>query len=217
MRAILVGPPGCGKGTQAAALTEEWGVPQISTGDMLRAAVAEGSELGKAAHGYMVRGALVPDEVVIGLIAERIRRPDSKNGFLLDGFPRTVAQADELGEMLDSVGVKLDAVVQIDVPRELLVERAVNRRLDKKTGRIYHLTYDPPPADAELVHRPDDQAETVEKRLMAYEGMTADLIPYYAEKGVLRTVDGVGTPAEVTRRILDAVGSLTRSGLGGEG
>jgi adenylate kinase len=202
MRLILVGPPASGKGTQAKVLCEKWNIPQISTGDMLREAKAAGAELGKKAAEFMSAGKLVPDDVVIGLINERLKQADVANGFLLDGFPRTVPQADSLEKLMTELGIKLDHVVQLDVARELLVERAVLRRTDKKTGKIYHLRYDPPPSDAELDHRADDQEQTVNKRLDAYEQMTAALLPYYEKKGLLRRVDGVGKPAQVTERML---------------
>lgn len=196
-----MGPPGAGKGTQAKALVQKWGIPQISTGDMLRDARRAGTPLGLKAHEYMTRGALVPDEVVIGLVDERLQKPDTAAGFLLDGFPRTVPQAEALDTLLKSKGFDLDTVVQIDVPRDLLVERAVNRRTDKRTGEIYHLKSKPPPADAELEHRADDQPETVAKRLDAYESMTSALLPYYQARGLLRRVDGTQSPDDVGKEI----------------
>jgi len=201
MRLILLGPPASGKGTQAAFLCESLGVPKISTGDMLRAAKAAGTPLGIEAQRYMSLGQLVPDEVVIGLVSERLEADDAKKGFILDGFPRTVPQADALGALLTSKAAPLDAVLQIDVPRELLVERATLRRTDKRTGQIYHLKYSPPPPDAELEHRADDREETVIKRLDEYDTMTAALLPYYAKAGLLHRVEGVGKPQEVTGRI----------------
>ena len=205
MRLILLGAPASGKGTQAAVLTEKFGVPKISTGDMLRAAIAAGSELGKQASGLMNEGKLVPDTVVIGLVKERVSQADAKNGFILDGFPRTVPQADALDALLTGLGTPLDKVVQIDVSRDLLEERATLRRTDKRTGHIYHLKYSPPPLDAELDHRADDQPETVKKRLDQYDAMTAALLPHYEKLGLLRRVDGVGSPNEVTSRILAAL------------
>ena len=205
MRLILLGAPASGKGTQAAVLCEQFGVPKISTGDMLRAAIAAGTELGKQAAGLMSEGKLVPDQVVIGLVKQRLSQPDAKNGFILDGFPRTVPQADALAGALESLGTPLDKVVQIDVSRDLLEERATLRRTDKRTGHIYHLKYSPPPLDAELEHRADDQAETVKKRLDQYDAMTAALLPHYDKLGLLRRVDGVGSPKEITARILAAL------------
>jgi adenylate kinase len=205
MRIILLGPPASGKGTQAAILRARLQVPQISTGDMLRAATAAGTPLGLEAARIMKAGQLVPDEVVIGLVDERLMQSDAKNGFILDGFPRTVPQADALAGVLTERGAALDAVVQIDVPRELLIERATLRRTDKRTGQIYHLKYSPPPPDAELEHRADDREETVSKRLDQYDAMTAALLPYYEQAGLLRRVDGVGKPQDVTRRIASAL------------
>lgn len=206
MRLVLVGPPASGKGTQAAILTGMLGVPQISTGDMLRAARQRGTELGKAAEGYMNSGKLVPDAVVIGLVDERLSEADCAEGFILDGFPRTVPQAEALDSLLEVKGAPLEAVLQIDVSRDLLVERATLRRTDKATGQIYHLKYNPPPPDADLEHRIDDQEGTVKTRLDQYDAMTAALLPYYDAKGLLTRVEGVGKPEEVTARLLRALG-----------
>ncbi len=203
MRLVLLGPPASGKGTQADVLGLRYGVPKISTGDMLREAKAAGTELGQLAAGFMGAGKLVPDEVVIGLVDERLDKDDAKAGFILDGFPRTVPQAEALASLLERRGTPITAAVQIEVARELLVERAVFRRIDKRTGQIYHLKYKAPPPDAELVHRADDQEETVKRRLDEYEAMTAALLPYYQARGLLRGVDGVGSPEEVTHRIID--------------
>jgi adenylate kinase len=205
MRVILLGAPASGKGTQGAVLCEKFGVPKIATGDMLRAAVAAGTELGKQADSLMKAGQLVPDSVVIGLVKERVSQADAKKGFILDGFPRTVPQADALDALLTGLGTPLDKVVQIDVSRDLLEERATLRRTDKRTGHIYHLKYSPPPLDAELEHRADDQPETVKKRLDQYDAMTAALLPHYEKLGLLRRVDGVGSPKEITDRILAAL------------
>src|SRR5256885_8764473 len=169
---------------------------------MLRDAKKAGTPLGVKAAEFMARGALVPDEVVIGLVGDRLDEPDARTGFLLDGFPRTGPQAEALEGLLTARGIGLDGVVQLDVPRELLVERATERRTDKRTGQIYHLKYNPPPLGAEIEHRVDDQPETVKKRLDAYEAMTAALLPYYEAKGLLRRVDGTLPPSEVTRDIL---------------
>jgi adenylate kinase len=206
MRLIFVGPPGAGKGTQAKVICARWGIPQISTGDMLRAAKAEG-RLPADLVEKMKQGALVPDEVVIGLIADRIQAPDCKPGFLLDGFPRTVPQADALSQLLESRAEKLDAVLALEVPRELLIERAVLRRTDKRTGQIYHLKYSPPPPGAELEHRADDHEEVVVKRIEVYEAMTADLVPHYQRLGLLKRINGVGNMEEVTKRVIDALGA----------
>ena len=206
MRIILVGPPGAGKGTQAKLLCKEHGIPQLSTGDMLRAAKTNGT-LDPGLVDAMTRGALVPDEVVIDLIGRRIEADDCKSGLLLDGFPRTVPQAEALDQLLGARGWKIDRVLQIDVPRELLMERAIFRRLDKTTGLIYHVKYNPPPPGADVEHRADDQPQAVEKRLDTYEAMTAALLPYYEAKGLLRHVDGVGDPSEVTVRVQRALAS----------
>ena len=206
MRLILLGPPASGKGTQAQVLCARYAVPQISTGDMLRAARAAGTQLGKEADRYMSAGKLVPDDVVIGQVDERLNAVDTQSGFVLDGFPRTVPQAGALAGLLDRRGLKLDACIQIDVPRDLLMERATLRRTDKATGQIYHLKYNPPPPGADLVHRSDDREETVAKRLDEYEAMTAALLPHYEPLGLLRRVDGVGKPDEVTARIREALG-----------
>jgi adenylate kinase len=194
VKLVLLGPPGSGKGTQAAVLCEKLGIPKISTGDMLRAALEAGTKLGLEAKSYMNAGKLVPDEVVIGLVEERLGEGDARNGFILDGFPRTTAQADALGALLQKLDRPLDCVLQIEVPIDLLTERAVLRRTDKRTGQIYHLKYSPPPPDAELEHRADDREETVKKRLDQYESLTAALLPYYDRLGLLRRVDGVGKP-----------------------
>ena len=206
MRLVLLGPPASGKGTQAKFLVDRYGVPQISTGDMLRAALAAGTPLGQEAQKYMSAGKLVPDEVVIGLVQERLQQADAKNGFILDGFPRTVPQADALEKVLAGLKSPLDHVVQIEVPRELLMERATLRRTDVRTGRIYHLKYSLPPPDAVLEHRADDREDKVTKRLDDYEQVTTALAPYYQAKGLLRRVDGTGEMAEVTRRIVAALG-----------
>lgn len=214
---ILVGPPGSGKGTQAKVLCEQYGIPQISTGDMLRAAKKAGT-LDKRYLAIMDAGGLVPDEAMIELIDKRLDAPDCKAGCLLDGFPRTVPQAEALERVLrakrsgnTSGEAVIDAVIQLDVPRHLLEERLIHRRTDKKSGQIYHLLYNPPPADAELEHRADDLPETVGKRLDAYEAMTQALLPYYENQGLLRRVDGVGKPDEVTARVQRA---LSRSAAG---
>src|SRR5512140_2926409 len=189
MRLVFLGPPGAGKGTQAKVICEKFKIPQISTGDMLRAAKAEG-RLPKELVEAMSKGALVPDDVVIGLIAERTQAADAAGGFRLDGFPRTAPQAEALGKMLSGRNQKLDCALALEVPRELLVERAVLRRTDKRTGQIYHLKYKPPPPDAVLEHRTDDHEDIVKNRLDTYEKMTSELLPYYDKLGMLKRVDG---------------------------
>lgn len=208
---ILVGPPGSGKGTQAQVLCKKFDIPQISTGDMLRAAKASGT-LDPKYLAIMDAGGLVPDEAMIGLIDKRIDADDCKQGFMLDGFPRTVPQAEALERLLAARSLRIDAVLQLDVPRGLLEERLIHRRTDKKSGQIYHLVYSPPPPGADLEHRADDRPEAVGKRLDAYEAMTAALLPYYQDKGLLRRIDGVGAPAEVTSRVLEALGGVHAEG-----
>ncbi len=209
MRMILVGPPGAGKGTQAARLVETYHIIHISSGDMLRAAVKEGTKLGIEADGFMKAGKLVPDDVVIGMILERITKPDCAPGFMLDGFPRTRPQAEALDAAMKKAGVELDAVVLIEVPDALLEERAVGRRSDPETGTIYHLKYNPPPPEvlARLVHRKDDTAEAVKTRIGKYHSETAPIVPFYVEKGILKRVDGNAKPDEVTQRITAVLSS----------
>jgi len=202
---LLVGPPGAGKGTQAKILAEQLKIPQLSTGDILRANKAAGKltpELTKA----MDNGGLVPDEVVIDLIVHRMQQPDALNGALFDGFPRTVVQAEALKAMLGKRGKRIDVAIAIEVDPALLIERTVLRRTDKRTGQIYHLKYNPPPPDAELVHRADDTEVAVKKRLDAYARDTSAVIPFYEKEGVLKRVDGVGDVGEVTKRIFAALG-----------
>lgn len=208
MRMILVGPPGAGKGTQAARLIDSYGIPHISTGDMLRAAVKAGTELGQRADAHMKLGELVPDSLVIALVLERIQQPDCASGFMLDGFPRTTPQAEALDAAMTAAGIELDAVVLIEVPDELIEERIVNRRSDPETGRIYHLTYSPPTDEAvaaRLVQRGDDVPVAVKARLDKYHAETEPIIPFYAAKGLLKRVDGVSSPDEVETRIKAAL------------
>lgn len=206
MRLVFLGPPGAGKGTQAKIICEKWGIPQISTGDMLRAAKKEG-KLDPALVKAMGEGALVPDAVVIGLIDERTKGGDCQKGFLLDGFPRTVLQATALDVTLTSRNQPLDVALAIEVADELLVERAVLRRTDRRTGQIYHLKYNPAPPGADLEHRADDQEDVVRNRINVYRAMTAEVLPFYEKTGRLRKVDGVGDVAEVTKRVLAALGN----------
>jgi adenylate kinase len=207
MRMILVGPPGAGKGTQAARLVEHFHIPHISTGDMLRAAVKEGTELGKKADGFMKAGQLVPDDVVIGMVIERIAKADCKDGFMLDGFPRTQPQAAALDAEMRRVGIALDKVLLIEVPDELILDRITGRRTDPETGTIYHMTFNPPPTAVlgRVVQRKDDTAEACTARLEKYHSETAPIVPFYQDAGLLARVDGNAAPDEVTARILAAL------------
>lgn len=197
MEILLMGPPGAGKGTQAEVLTEKFNIPHISTGDMFRAAVKEGTELGKKAKECMDKGALVPDEVTVGIVKERLAKDDCKKGFLLDGFPRTVEQADALKKILEELNLPDIRVLNINVPKEELVERAVGRRICKGCGKTYHLKFNPPKKDGvcdacgkELYQRADDTAETMNERISVYEASTKPLIDYYKSQGVYEEVDG---------------------------
>lgn len=205
MRMILVGPPGAGKGTQAARLVDTFRIPHISSGDMLRAAVADGTALGVEADRFMKAGQLVPDGVVIGMILERIAKPDCQAGFMLDGFPRTQPQAAALDAALRAAGVKLDAIVLIEVPDALIVERITGRRSDPRTGKIFHVKFDPPPPGLEVVQRKDDTEQAVTTRLAKYHSETAPIVPFYEQLGILLRVDGVGEPDAVAKRIQTAL------------
>ena len=209
MRLIFIGPPGAGKGTQCARITDTLDIPHVSTGDMFRAAVKQGTPMGQKAQAYMDSGQLVPDEVVIGMVRERLGASDVAGGFLLDGFPRTVPQAEALRDTLSDMGLSLDAVILLEVPDDRIVARIVGRRTDPTDGRIYHLTFDPPPPEIadRLVHRSDDTEEAVRARLAAYHDQTAPLVPFYEAAGLLRRVDGVGAVDEVTQRLLTALRS----------
>jgi adenylate kinase len=212
---ILFGPPGAGKGTQAARLQEDFRLAYVATGDILRAAVKEGTDLGKAAKRYMDAGELVPDELVIDLIVDRISADDAKDGFILDGFPRTRAQADALGEAFDRLGRRITAVLLIDVPDEEVVRRISGRRVSVKTGRVYHVESDPPKHEgrcdvdgSRLVQRDDDKPEVVRKRLEVYHAETEPLVSYYDERGLLRRVDGTRSPTEVHDHIRAVLATL---------
>ena len=206
MNVVLLGAPGAGKGTQAAKMVEEFGLPHISTGDIFRKAVANGTALGLEAKRYMDSGELVPDEVTIGIVKERLQQPDCARGFILDGFPRTVPQADALGDALASMGRALDAVVLVDVPKSALVERLTARRQCRACGRIYNVLTDRPSVDGKcdecggeepLDQRDDDTVGTVTNRLDVYERNTAPLVEYYRGRGLLRVVDGDRDPDDV--------------------
>ncbi len=209
MNLILLGPPGAGKGTQAKRLQESLGIPQLSTGDMLRALASQGSELGIKAKGFMDAGQLVPDDVMIDMIAERIDEPDCGKGFILDGFPRTLAQAEALDQMLGRLERKLDRVIEMAVDDEALVERITGRFACARCGAGYHDVFQRPREDnicddcghTEFVRRVDDTAETVRARLEAYHAQTAPLLPYYKKRGVLSPVDGMAEIDDVARQI----------------
>ncbi|RZT97962.1 adenylate kinase [Rivibacter subsaxonicus] len=216
MRLILLGAPGAGKGTQAAFLCKHFGIPQISTGDMLRAAVKAGTPLGLAAKQVMDSGALVGDDIIIGLVKERIAQPDCVNGFLFDGFPRTIPQADAM----KAAGVKIDVVLEIDVPDEAIVERMSGRRTHAPSGRTYHLKFNPPKVEGrddltgeELIQRDDDKEETVKKRLAVYQSQTRPLVDYYsawaatgdAQAPRYRKIAGLGSVDDITARALAAL------------
>ena len=209
MHILLMGPPGAGKGTQAAALVKELGVPHISTGDMFRAAIKEGTEMGKKAKSFIDAGNLVPDEVTIGIVRDRLAKDDCKKGFILDGFPRTVGQADALKGILSDLGLTLDKVLNISVPSSELIERAVGRRICKACGATYHLKFNPTKVEGkcdecggELYQRADDTAETMGNRLKKYEESTKPLIDYYKEAGVYAEVDRRQASMQVTEGLV---------------
>ena len=217
MRLILLGAPGAGKGTQAGVICKRYGIPQISTGDMLRAAVKAGSPLGLAAKQIMDSGALVSDDIIIGLVKERIAMPDCADGFLFDGFPRTIPQADAM----KAAGVKLDAVLEIDVPDDAIIERISGRRVHPASGRTYHVTHQPPKVAGvddltgePLIQRDDDREDTVRRRLEVYQRQTRPLVDYYsawADSGSpdaprYRRISGTGSVDEISARVFDALG-----------
>ena len=211
---ILVGPPGAGKGTQAERLTEDFGLPYYATGNILRDAVSNGTELGKQAKEHMDAGGLVPDDVIIGVILEALASDEAANGFLLDGFPRTVPQADALGEALQKAGRKISAVLLIDVPDEEVVRRLSGRRVSK-SGRVYHVDFDPPKHPdrcdidgSALIQRDDDKPETIRKRLAVYHEQTEPLVDYYESRDLLRRFDGTRTPTEVHDHVRATVATL---------
>jgi adenylate kinase len=208
MNLILLGPPGAGKGTQADAICQACRVPSISTGDIIRAAITSGHPLGVQFKTYADAGKLVPDVLVNALVDHRLAAPDCANGFLLDGYPRTVAQAEWLDAMLGTHGRRIDHVVLLDVADQHILERITGRRTDPITGIIYHVKFDPPPPDiaGRLVQRTDDTAEVLTKRLVEFREKTAPLVPYYERGGLIRRIDGVGSPDDIRRRLLLAVG-----------
>jgi adenylate kinase len=215
VRLVLLGPPGAGKGTQARSLAALWGIPQVSSGDLLRAVVREDSDLGREAASYMDRGQLVPDELVLKLIAERLKNKDARKGFILDGFPRNVSQAEALGKGLDRVGLKLDKAVAVIVPDEEIVKRISGRRTCAKCNAMYHVAFEPPAkpgvcdkCGGELYQREDDAEETVRERLKVFAEATRPLLDHYGQQGLLAQIDGVGSTDEVAKRILSAVNGV---------
>lgn len=215
MQLILMGAPGAGKGTQAAELVKKYGIPQISTGDMFRAAVKEGTELGKKAEACMKSGALVPDEVTIGIVKERLSKEDCAKGFILDGFPRTVEQADALEKILSELGKSLTAVLNIHVPAEDLIERAVGRRICKGCGATYHVKFNAPKVEnkcdncgGELYQRADDNEATMKNRLSVYENSTRPLIEYYKKAGKYTEIDGRQPIGKVTEDLVKVLSSV---------
>jgi len=212
---VLLGPPGAGKGTQARVLATRWGIPQVASGDLLRAVVREDSKLGREAASYMDRGQLVPDELVLRLVDERLGKKDARKGFILDGFPRNVMQAEALAKGLDQAGLKLDKAVAVIVPDEEIVKRISGRRTCRKCNAMYHVVFEPPArpgvcdkCGGELYQREDDAEETVRERLKVFAEMTRPLLDHYGRLGLLAQVDGVGRPDEVEKRILTAVNGI---------
>ena len=207
MDLVLFGPPGAGKGTQAERLVELLGVPQISTGDMMRAERKSGSDLGKKFDSFMSAGKLVPDELVLELIQKRLQREDAQKGAIFDGYPRTEPQAEALDQVLAQLGRKLAKVVLIDVPENDIVDRITGRRVDPASGQTYHLRYNPPPPGVEVTQRKDDTEVVVRTRYEGYKKKTEPVLPYYEKSGLLAKVDGVGSLDEVTERIKGAIGA----------
>lgn len=207
MQLLIMGAPGAGKGTQAVKIVKKFNIPQISTGDMFRAAIKDGTDLGKRAKSFMDNGQLVPDEVTIGIVRERLSKSDCAKGFILDGFPRTVTQADALKKILDDLGKQLTCVLNIHVPTEALIERAVGRRICKNCGATYHVKFNPPKSDVcdecggELYQRADDTAETMHNRLSVYEKSTRPLIDYYKQAGIYAEIDGTQSIDKVTEAV----------------
>jgi adenylate kinase len=213
MRLVLLGPPGAGKGTQASAIVEKYKIPHISTGDIFRANIKEGTALGKEAKSYMDKGLLVPDELVVSIVKDRLLKDDCAKGFLLDGFPRTVNQADSLDSELSKMGIELDRVININANAEILIERAVGRRICRECGATYHIKFNPPKVEGvcdkdggELYQRDDDNESTVSTRINVYMEQTQPLIDYYGDKGLLLDVDGtleISTVFELITEALD--------------
>ena len=214
MRLVLLGAPGAGKGTQAKKLIEKYSIPQISTGDILRKAVADGTPLGKEAKSYMDSGGLVPDSVVIGLVKERLAQDDCKTGYILDGFPRTTPQAEELDNVLSAMNSPLDVALSVDVDKDDLMKRLTGRRTCKSCQQMYNIHFSAPKKDgvcdkcgAELYQRDDDKEDTIRNRLDVYEKSTAPLIDYYGGKGILKSVKGEGSIDDIFNQIVSILGS----------
>ncbi|MEK6678209.1 MAG: adenylate kinase [Nitrospirota bacterium] len=213
MRIVLLGAPGAGKGTQAKKLIDKYAIPQISTGDILRKAVADGTPLGKEAKSFMDKGELVPDTVVIGLIQERLKQDDTKKGYILDGFPRNTVQAETLDKMLKELGMPLDSALSVDVPKDDLMKRLTGRRTCKKCQQMYNINFSQSKKEGvcdkcggELFQRDDDKEATIKKRLDVYEAQTAPLIDYYKNKGMLKSISGTGSIDEIFSKVCDALG-----------
>jgi adenylate kinase len=213
MRIVLLGAPGAGKGTQAKKLIEKYGMPQISTGDLLRAAVGAGTPLGKEAKSYMDKGDLVPDSVVLGMVAERLKQDDCKKGYILDGFPRNTAQAEALDKMLASLNMQLTAALSVDVPFDDLMKRLTGRRTCKACGQMYNIYFKPPAKEGvcdkcsgELFQRDDDKEATIKKRLEVYNAQTAPLFDYYGKKGIVKSVSGTGSIDDIFKKVTEALG-----------
>ncbi len=213
MRLVLLGAPGAGKGTQAKKLIEKYAIPQISTGDLLRAAVGAGTALGKEAKSFMDKGELVPDRVVLGMVEERLKQDDCKKGYILDGFPRNTAQAEALDKMLGSLGMSLSSALSVDVPFEDLMKRLTGRRTCKACGQMYNIYFNPPKKEGAcdkcggaLFQRDDDKEATIKKRLDVYTAQTAPLIDYYRKKGILSSVNGTGSIDEIFSQVCKLLG-----------
>ena len=213
MRIVLLGAPGAGKGTQAKKLIEKYGMPQISTGDLLRAAVGAGTPLGKEAKSYMDKGELVPDSVVLGMVEERLKQDDCKKGYILDGFPRNTAQAEALDKMLAALNMSLTAALSVDVPLEDLMKRLTGRRTCKACGQMYNVYFKAPAKEGvcdkcsgELFQRDDDKEATIKKRLEVYTAQTEPLIGYYKSKGILKSISGTGSIDEIFKKVTAALG-----------
>lgn len=212
MRLVLLGPPGVGKGTQAAAIVEKYNIPHISTGDIFRANIKEGTELGKEAKEYMDKGLLVPDQLVVSIVKDRLSKPDCENGFLLDGFPRTEKQAEVLELELLKMGIKLNKVVNIEADKDILIQRAVGRRICKECGTSYHILFNPPKVDGicdidggTLYQRDDDNEETVATRIEVYLNQTQPLINFYEKRGLIVNIDGTKPIDETFNAIVEAL------------